>query len=36
MNDQPEGFLIENLLFVIPVIILAKRANRNHPRLLPP
>ncbi|MEN8216127.1 MAG: Ni/Fe-hydrogenase cytochrome b subunit [Pseudomonadota bacterium] len=27
-------FIIENLLFVIPVIILAKRANRNHPRLL--
>jgi Ni/Fe-hydrogenase subunit HybB-like protein len=27
-------FWIENLLFVIPILLLAKRANRNHPRLI--
>ena len=27
-------FIIENILFVVPVIILASRANRNNPRLL--
>lgn len=27
-------FWIENLLFVIPLVLLAKRANRNHPRLI--
>ena len=27
-------FWIENLLFVVPILLLAKRANRNHPRLI--
>ncbi len=27
-------FWIENLLFVVPILLLAKRSNRNHPRLM--
>ena len=27
-------FWIENILFVVPILLLAKRSNRNHPRLI--